>query len=317
MEDSAGKLTVDGTLDRRLWASALLNGTIVVAEAFGGILSGSLALLSDAAHNLGDVAAVGLALWARVHGRRPSTLRYTYGFKRAEVFTAMLNAVTLIAVTALIAREAFVRLSHPRPVAQAVMIGVGLVALGANLASVFLLHRHDKEDVNVRSAFLHMAQDAVASLVVVVAGLLAHTAAGPYIDAAAALLVGIAVLRSALSLAWETIATLMDAVPNGLDLEALARDIARRFPRIELHHVHAWQNGPGQRLLTAHVALPASLNAEAIEGLFSKIKTQLHERWDVAHATLEPEVAGCGDDGLLGRWPAGMAALHQTDVQLQ
>ncbi len=301
--DHAHAGPVHGAMDRRLVFSALLNGVITIAEVIGGVLAGSLALLSDAAHNLSDLVAVLLALWARWHGRRPPTVRYTYGFKRAEVLAALANAVTLIAVTVLIAREALTRLVHPEPVAQGLMLAVALVAVVANVGSVLLLRRHEKDDVNVRSAFLHMAQDALASLAVVIAALLAHTAAGPYLDPAAALLVGFVVFRSALSLVWETITTLMEAAPEDVDVEALAREVAAAFPSVELHHVHVWQNGPSQRLLTGHVALGPNLDGQAIETLFIGIKAHLLERWAVTHATLEPEVAGCGQTGLLGRWP--------------
>ncbi len=293
----------DGVMDRNLWISAFLNAAITVAEVVGGLLSGSLALLSDAAHNLSDAVAVVLALWARRQGRRPPTVRYTYGFKRAEVLAALANAVTLIAITVLIAREAVVRLLHPEPVAQGLMLTVALVAFVANIASVLLLRRHEKDDVNVRSAFLHMAQDALASLAVVVAALLAHTSVGPYVDPVAAMLVGVAVFRSALSLVWETIRTLMEATPEDVDVEALAQEVEAAFPGVQIHHVHAWQNGPSQRLLTGHVALGTDLDGQAIEALFADIKTHLHERWEVTHATLEPEVAGCGQPDLLGRWP--------------
>ena len=292
----------EGAMDRRLWASATLNFAITVAELFGGLLSGSLALLSDAAHNLSDVAAVVLALWARLLGRRPPTVRHTFGFKRAEVLAALINAVVLIAITVLIAREAFVRLVNPQPVAQGLMLAVALVAFLANVGSMLLLRRHEKGDVSVRSAFLHMAQDALASLAVVGAALLAKTAAGPYVDPVAALVVGFAVLRSALVLVWETISTLMEGVPEGVDVEALAAGVAEAFPSVRFHHVHLWQNGPGQRLLTAHAALEENFDGHAIEALFTDIKVFLHQRWEITHATLEPEVAGCGENALLGQW---------------
>ncbi|MGC8764109.1 MAG: cation diffusion facilitator family transporter [Acidobacteriota bacterium] len=289
-------------MDLRLGLSALLNAAITVAEFAGGLLAGSLALLSDAAHNLGDVAAVVLALWARRFGRRPPTARHTYGFKRAEVLAALANAVTLVGVTVLIGREAVLRFLSPEPVEQGLMLGVALVAFFANVSSVLLLRRHEESDVNVRSAFLHMAQDALASLAVVAAALLAGSSVGPYVDPAAALLVGLVVLRSALSLVWETIYTLMEAAPSGADPEAIARGVAEAFPVACLHHVHVWQNGPGQRLLTAHVALAANLDGAAIESLFERIKDHLRERWAVTHATLEPEVSGCGETEVLGQW---------------
>jgi cobalt-zinc-cadmium efflux system protein len=292
----------NGATDRRLWASGFLNLAITLAEVAGGVLAGSLALLSDAAHNLSDVAVVALALWARSLGRRPPTARHTYGFRRAEVLAALVNAVVLVAVGALIAREALARILHPSPVARGLMLAVALAAFLANLGSVLLLRRHDADDVNVRSAFLHMAQDALASLAVVAAALLARTAVGPYVDPAAALVVVVAVLRSALSLAWETVSTLMEGAPGGLDLEAVAAAVARAFPGARLHHVHVWQNGPGQRLLTAHVAVGQGVDGSAIETLFARIKDFLHAGWAITHATLEPEVVGCSDKALLGTW---------------
>jgi cobalt-zinc-cadmium efflux system protein len=291
-----------GALDGRLWMSLSLNVAITVAEIIGGLMAGSLALLSDAAHNLSDVAALGLALGARRLGRRPPTPRHTYGLKRAEVIAALANAVTLVAVTALIAHEAIVRLQHPASVDQGIMLTVALVALGANVGSVLLLRRHDERDVNVRSAFLHLAQDALASLAVVIAALLAGTSVGPYVDPVAALLVGAAVLRGALTLVWETIRTLLEATPDEIDLPSLVSGVEERFPPVRLHHLHVWEIGPGQRVLTAHVDLGRELGGRRIEELLGAMKVFLEAEWGVNHATLEPEVIGCGNGDLLGRW---------------
>lgn len=299
-----------GTMDRRLVASAVLNGGITVAEAVAGVVSGSLALLSDAAHNLGDAGAVVLALVARRFARRPPTLRHTYGFKRVEVLAALVNAVVLIGSSVLIAREAVTRLLAPRSVEQGVMLVTGLVALAANGVSVWLLRRHEQDDLNVRSAFLHMVQDALASVAVVIAALLARTPVGMYVDPAAALLIAVVVLRSACKLVWETVSTLLEGAPVGMDLATVVSDLARTFPQVTLHHVHLWQNGPGERLMTAHVTLAAPLDGVAIESLFADIKDVLHRRWAIAHATLEPEVNGCGERELLGRWH-GAATDHK------
>jgi cobalt-zinc-cadmium efflux system protein len=292
----------DGTLDKRLWATAALNLFITLAEFIGGLLAGSLALLSDAAHNLGDVTALVVAIVARRISRRPATVRHTYGFKRVEVLAALINAVTLIAVTVLIAREAVLRLLHPEPVAQGIMLVLGLVALGVNVGSVLLLRRHDKNDVNVRSAFLHMAQDALASLAVVVAALFAHTAAGSYVDAAVALFVGVVVLRSSLSLAWQTVSTILEGVPVDVDIVDLADRVGQTFAPASIHHLHVWEIGPKQRLLTAHVTLGQEINGCGIENLLSRMKAFLHEQWEINHATLEPEFTGCEHTDVLGQW---------------
>jgi cobalt-zinc-cadmium efflux system protein len=291
-----------GGLDRRLWASAALNAAITLAEFVGGILSGSLALLSDAAHNLSDVVAIVLALMARRLGRRPPTTRHTYGLKRVEVVAALVNAVTLIAVTVLIAHQAVLRLLHPEPVAQGIMLVVALGALGANVGSALLLRQHDKGDVNVRGAFLHMAQDAVASLTVVVAALLARTGVGPYVDSVAALLVGLVVLRSALSLAWQTLSTILEGVPGDVDIVDLADRVHRAFAPACLHHIHVWELGPTQRLLTAHVTVAQDMSGLDIESFLSRLKAFLHEQWAINHATIEPEVGACPQPELLGRW---------------
>jgi cobalt-zinc-cadmium efflux system protein len=291
-------------MDRRLWATAALNVIITLAEFVGGFFSGSLALLSDAAHNLGDVVAVVLALVARRLSRRPATMRHTYGFKRFEVVAALVNAVLLIGATALIAREAVVRLLHPEPIEQGVMLAVAVVALIANAGSILLLRSHDKGDVSVRSAFLHMAQDALASLAVVVAALFAHTAAGRYVDPLAALLVGLVVLRSALSLTWETLSTILEGAPRDVDIAELADRVGRTFAPACMHHVHVWEIGPKQRLLTAHLALGQEMDGRAIEAFLRRIKTFLHDEWAIDHATIEPEVEGCAEPALLGRWSA-------------
>lgn len=290
-----------GQLDRRLWASAALNLGITVVEFAGGLWAGSLALLADAAHNLADVGALGLAIFARHLGRRPPTLRHTYGFRRAEVVAALANAAVLIAISALIGREAVARLIEPEPVHASVMLVAAAVAFVANLASVALLHRHQAEDINVRSAFLHLAQDALASLAVLVAALLARTAIGPYVDPLAAVLIGLVVLRSAFGIVWESLNTLLEAAPADIDIERLADDVAQQFSGVRLHHVHVWEVGPGQRALTAHMKVGVAGLADA-ENLAAGVREFLHERWGIAHATLETEVNGCGKEGLLGEW---------------
>jgi cobalt-zinc-cadmium efflux system protein len=290
-----------GNLDRRLWASAALNLGITLVELAGGIWAGSLALLADAAHNLADAGALGLAIFARRLGRRAPTPRHTYGLKRAEVVAALFNAAALIAISALIGREGVARLLHPSPVRASVMLVAATVAFLANLGSVLLLRTHSAEDINVRSAFLHLAQDALASLAVVVAALFARTAVGRYVDPAAAILIGMVVLRSAAMIVWESLHTLLEAAPAGVNVEDVAGSVARRFSGVRLHHVHAWEVGPGQRALTAHMKVGATTLLE-VEAIAAEVRSFLHENWGIAHATLEAEANGCGREDLLGEW---------------
>jgi cobalt-zinc-cadmium efflux system protein len=288
-------------LDRRLWASAALNLSITLIEFVGGLWAGSLALLADAAHNLADVGALGLAIFARKLGRRAPTTRHTYGLKRAEVLAALVNAAALIAISALIAREAMGRLWNPAPVHASVMLIAAMAALLANVASVLLLHTYSRKDINVRSAFLHLAQDALASAAVVVAALFVQTRVGRYVDPVAAMLISVVVLRSALSIVWESLHTLLEAVPAGVDVERIAQDVAYRFAGVQLHHIHVWEVGPGQRVITAHMRLGVASVVEA-EAVAAQVRQFLHEKWGITHATLEAEANGCGREGLLGEW---------------
>jgi len=290
-----------GNLDRRLWISAALNITITLVELAGGLLAGSLALLADAMHNFADAGALGVAIFARWLGRRAPTPRHTYGFKRAEILAALLNAAALIAISMLIGRAAFGRLFHPEMVRPSVMLVAALVALTANLAAVGLLKSHSREDINVRSAFLHLMQDALASCAVIAAALLTRTGIGPYVDPLAAILVGFVVLRSAVSIVQESLHTLLEGTPPDVNVGELAQAVLGRFPDVRLHHIHVWEVGPGQRVLTAHMKTSAASIVDA-ECAAADLRRYLHEEWDIEHATLEAEVNGCGTEEVLGAW---------------
>jgi cobalt-zinc-cadmium efflux system protein len=193
------------------------------------------------------------------------------------------------------------RLLHPEPVRAPVMLVAAAVAFLANVGSVLLLRAHSAEDINVRSAFLHLAQDALASLAVVVAALFARTPAGRYIDPAVAILIGAVVLRSAISIVRESLHTLLEAAPAGVNVEDVAGGVARKFTYVRLHHVHAWEVGPGQRALTAHMKVGATTLIE-VESIAAEVRSFLHEEWGITHATLEAEANGCGREDLLGEW---------------
>ncbi len=289
------------SLDLRLWGSMGLNLAVTVVEIIGGVLSGSLGLLADAVHNLSDIAALGLAIVARDLGRRPATHRFTYGLKRTEILAALLNAVILGVITVFIVHEAITRLLNPVLLSSRVMLPVALAALLANLGSVFLLRKHDGDDLNVRSAFLHLAQDALSSLVVVVAALFAKSRVGPYLDPIAALVIGLGVAWSAVSIIRQAVGTLVEATPAGFQLEQMVQEVGLQFDPVQMHHVHVWEIGSGQTALTAHLSVP-EMSVTKAESLTNEIRTFLQEHWHIQHATLEPEVNGCGKSDMLGEW---------------
>lgn len=275
------------SLDRKLAVAAWLNGVIVIVEIVGGVLSGSVALLSDALHNLSDVLALVMAWGARILGRRPATARHTFGLRRLEVVAAFVNALTILAAAAFIIKEAVERLLHPTPISSGIMLAVAVVGLVANLASVLLLGGHRHDDLNVRGAFLHLVLDTVSSVAVVAAALLANTRIGPWLDPIVSLLVVAFVLRGSWDLLSRSLRVLLEATPPDLDLTAVQSDLATVAPACRLEHLHAWELTPGQTVLTADVVSATASTPELCTELAS-LRHRLAEKWGVAHATLQP-----------------------------
>lgn len=281
--------------DIRYGVALVLNLAIVAGEVVGGLAANSMGLLSDALHNLTDVGALALALTARLLSRRRADSNYTYGYQRFEVMAGLANAMALMIGLGLIAKSGAERLIHPESVAGTTIFVVGLVALVGNLLSVLMLHRHANEDLSGKSAYLHMLQDAAASLAVVVVGLLPRSWDLGRIDAAVSILVAVLVVRSAWDILRRSTRILMEASPVNLDLGALAADIQTDFPEIEsIHHIHVWCLGSDQNALTAHVRIGMDVEPSRVFGLVEEIERHLAHEWSIAHATLQPEIGICG-----------------------
>lgn len=279
-------------LEARLFGAIVLNALIVVAEVVGGLVSGSLALLSDAIHNLSDVAALIIAFVARRLGRRPPSPRHTYGLGRVEVMAALFNSATILVVGTLIIRSAVTRLLHPTPVLGGVMLAVASVGLAANLFSVLLLKGHSHGDLNMRAAVLHLLQDTLSSVAVVVAALLSRWRYGPYLDPAVSILVVGLVLFSGWRLLRDAIRVLLEGTPDGLDLDALQADVQTLVPNCGLHHIHVWELRPDQRILTAHLQICDDSLLSKLEVVLQQVRDRLQTRRAISHSTLEPELLG-------------------------
>jgi cobalt-zinc-cadmium efflux system protein len=284
--------------DRHLLLTIVLNVALTAGETVAGFAAGSLALLSDAAHNAGDVAGLAITYAARKFGRMPPSPRFTYGLRRMEIFAALANGGFLLVVNTLILREAVQRLAHPVPLQTGIMVAVALVAAAVNGLGVALLFRQSKDDLNLKSAFLHLAQDALASLAVVAAALLAMVGVGSWVDPAASILIVLMVLRSAYGIVREAVGVLMEAAPAGLDLPHLEGEVREFFPGVLLHHAHAWTVGPGETAFTAHLRVP-EMSLEEAQGLAGRVRAHLCERFGIRHATLEVESAACENGHLL------------------
>lgn len=278
-----------GASVRRLALSLGLTATIMVAEAVGGWLSGSLALVSDAGHMLTDAGALFLALVAAWLAARPPDERRTYGWRRAEVLAAQLNVGALIGLTGYIAWEAVDRLRHAaHAIDLGLMAGVAVVGLAANLAILVVL-RHE-HGINARSAFLHVLADTVSSVAIVAgAGVMWLRPGWTWLDPVLSLAIAALILVGAIRIVLEVTHILMESVPGHIDVGDLSRAMAAAAPGVlTVHDLHVWTISSGQHALSAHVVVAAA-DLGRNDEILRAVKTTLRDRFDICHATIQIE----------------------------
>ena len=284
--------------ERRVFWAMLLTGGFTIAEAVGGVLAGSLALLADAAHMLTDTAALGISYYAFRLSRRPATPRRSYGHSRSQVLAALINGGALLALTAWIGIEAVRRLLDPVEVLGGPMLVVAVIGLAINTAALLLLHGGDRHNLNMRGAALHVLGDLLGSVgAIVAAGVILLTGWTP-IDPILSLLVALLILRSAWALVRGAWHVLMEGAPRGLDVAALRRELVEAVPGVlDIHHVHAWSLTPERSLLTLHASIHADADHQTV---LTQLQRQLRDRFGIDHATIQVERGRCTDASLLG-----------------
>jgi cobalt-zinc-cadmium efflux system protein len=271
--------------DRRLLATALgLIAALMAGEVAAGILAGSLALLADAAHMLTDAAALGAALVAAGLAARPARGAWTFGLGRAEILAAQANGIALLLLGIWIVYSAARRLVSPPVVHGGIVLGVALAGVAVNLAATLVLSRADRESLNVRGAFLHVATDLAAFLGTALAGGLVLATGWNRFDPIAALLVAALMLRSSWSLIRDSGRIFLEGSPAGLDPGAVARALADDTDVVEVHDLHVWTVTSGFPALAAHVLV--SPGADCHEAR-RRLQRLLEERFELHHTTLQ------------------------------
>ncbi len=286
-----------GGSSKMMGLSALLTTVFVVGEATAGYFSNSLALLSDAGHNFADLLAL-LFSWYGIRASKwPADGRRTFGYHRVGILAALVNAVSLVLVTLFIFYEAITRLRSPEPVAGGLMIGVALAAIALNGLISFWLHADAKNDLNVRSAYLHMLGDAVSAAGVVIAGIIVATTGAMVADPIVSLLIGALILWSSWGILVESVNVLMEAVPKGLDLGQVATAIRGCPGVLGLHDLHVWTPASGMAACCLHVlvAEQSALEGQRIQQAVAEL---LKKDFKIGHSTIQVEVETCGVDGL-------------------
>ena len=299
-------------IENRFILSMLLTAAILIAEVIGGYWTGSLALLSDAAHVLMDVFALGLSYLALRLSALPADDRHTYGFHRLEVIAALINGITLGAIAFEIFTESWHRWFNPQPVKSMEMLVIAIIGLVVNLIVVFVLGGHDhdheegeagqeREDLNVRSAFLHVVGDAVSSVgVIVAAGIIWYTG-WQWMDPLMSVLIGILILFSSWRVLKSSLHILVEGVPEGLSLEKIGQSIAAVAGVQDVHDLHVWSICSGHIALSAHVITANQALADG-DGIMAELKKRL-AHFGIEHTTIQFECAACGQGAHLTATP--------------
>jgi len=275
-----------------LWV-LVLTAAFMVAEAIGGWLAGSLALIADAGHMLSDTAALGLA-WAGFRmARRPSDAKRSYGYHRFQILVAFANGLALFAIAAWIVFEAIGRLRAPLPVLGVPMLAVAAAGLAVNLVAFFILRASDRDNLNVRAALLHVIGDLLGSVGAIAAAIVILATGWTPIDPILSILMTVLILRGAWDVTGRAAHVLMEGAPDGFDVAALRADLIAAVPGVtDVHHVHAWMLTAERPLVTLHVCLASSVEPNAA---LAAIKTRLKDEFGIAHSTVQIDPADCPD----------------------
>lgn len=281
----------------RLGAVTGLNLTITAAEVIGGILSGSLALLSDALHNLGDSAAIVTSWIAHRIAARPNNPEKTYGYKRAEVLAAFINALVLLALSIFLLGEAYRRFRSPEQIESTLMLAVATVGLLANVLSVFLLRRGSRENMNIRSSYLHLLSDSISSVGVILGGIAIRLWNVVWIDSLITVAISLYIIRETWHIVREAVDILMQASPR-IDYEELKVAVEGVKGVRNLHHVHIWRSNEKSLYFEGHVDVEDMRVCDA-QKIIGDIQQILHERFGIGHATIQVETDRCQDKEMI------------------
>lgn len=263
-----------------------LNIGFVIVEAIFGVLAGSVALLADAGHNLSDVLGLLLAWGAHYLSQRQPTETRTYGWRRSSILAALLNAFILLVAVGGISWEAIRRFGEPGPVASMTVIVVATVGIVINTATALLFMSGRKHDLNIQGAYLHMVADAGVSAGVVIAGLLMLATGWLWIDPLTSLIIAVIILASTWGLLRDSVNLALDAVPSGIDPQAVQRYLAS-LPGVQgVHHMHIWGMSTTETALTVHLVKPDTHNDDE---LIARASQELHDRFGIEHTTIQWE----------------------------
>ena len=281
----------------RLSLSLFITLAFVIVEAGAGIFANSLALLTDAGHNLTDVIALGLSWFAIRLTAQPANAQKTYGYHRAGILVALVNSTTLVLISLGVFYEAYKRFVNPPEVKSIVLIVVGLIAVVVNLVTALLVRRGSDTDLNLRSAFLHLIGDVISTIGAVIAGVIIYFTKAEWLDPFVSVLIGFLILWNAFGILRETVDILLESTPRDVNMKAMVEDIQKIKGVLGIHDLHVWSITRGLRTMSAHILTDDVSISEGAE-IQRQIDEIVYHRYNVGHATLQLECVGCAPDAL-------------------
>ena len=280
------KHEVKGT---NLIVSIFLNLLITIAQIIGGIISGSLALISDALHNFSDVLSLVFSYIAHKLSRRKASINNTFGYKRAELIAAFVNASTLVIVAFILIYGAIERFINPHPIKSTLVIWLALLGIIVNGLSVFLLKKDAEHNINMKSAYLHLLTDMLASVAVLIGGILMKFYGWYWVDSVMTILIAVYLIIVGVQLLWTSTKMLMLFTPEHIDIKEIVREV-HKIPGVnKLHHIHVWHLNDEELHLEAHLDCSEDIKMSEFNTLLDKVEQVLFHKFHINHINIQPE----------------------------
>ncbi len=279
---------LSSSIKRKLTIALAIASAITLLEFFGGLLSNSIALLSDAGHMLSDAMAIALSLFAIRLASREHTHKLTYGYHRAEVLAALANGIMLAIIAAILFREAYMRLWNPPSIDITILIGVATIGLAANISMAFILKEVQKSSIGARSAFLHVFYDTVSSVGVIIAGIIVAVTQIFVVDPIIAFMIAGLIVRGAVSILKESIHILLEGAPSGINLQKIIAEIKNVNGVQDIHDLHVWTISSGLNACSGHIIVKDQMVSESAR-IIDEIGTILKTKFKISHTTIQIE----------------------------
>ncbi len=287
---------------KNLLISVLLNAGITAAEFIGGILSNSLALISDAVHNLSDTMAIIISYVALKTSKKESNLKNTFGYKRIEILAALFNAVVLIVISVYLFYEAYERFLNPEPIKGKLMFIVAAIGLAGNLISVILLHKDSMHNLNIKAAYVHLIGDTLSSVGVIIGSVIIYFWNAYWIDPFLTVIIGIVIIKATWGILKETIEILMQTSPSGLKLDEIKTELEKHPEIKNIHHIHSWRLSDSIIHFQCHADVSNNLPIKEIDKIRIDLENTLHNMFGIDHITIQMELDTCSEK----------SAIHKT-----